>query len=239
MNDLPEQIKAVYVDNDSFKIVSIITALLAYVFIIAYKTNPYFNLVLPFQGKKQEKLDAYYQKSQLLVNLSSNVTDENKKTLEKLIKKINVTEPKKIYKISYDKFVSRGVGILVISILIFLGIGLANVDTWILSLAQAISYITSIIMAVLILTIYRDKVISNKEWKENEKEKNKKAIRLAVIHNSIDNYPPEPKVKFISSFPSEGFPSNLHTWVEFENKKYEIITDLNAEKLIKVTEIDI
>lgn len=241
IDKLPPEIQGIYVDSTHFFAVSIITAILSYIFIIAYKTNPYFTLTLPFQQGRQAARDAYRERLQLLYSIATTNSEENAtptESLTKIIKEVNETEPKKVYEISSSKFVSRGVTLLVFSSSVFLAIGISHATGSIASFLQAISYITSIIMAVLILTIYRDKVILNKEWKENEKNKNKKAMQLAIDHNSIDDYP-KPEVKFISSFFGEGFPGDLHTWVQFDTKKYEIITDSNAEKLIKVTEINI
>jgi hypothetical protein len=233
---LPSQIKNIYLAPKSFIGVSIVTLILSYVFIVSVNTNPFSTITLPLQRKKKAKYDEYIR----LINEASSVKQfvlgEQPSTVKineflENIEKDPVPPP---FAIRPNNRISICLSILTISTLTFVILGQLNYSLlW--AIVQSVSYIILIVSAVLILTLYRINTLNNKRFQRLQVQRTTIAIELAISNNCFAKIP---QVSFITCFEEPNF-GNYHVWAEYENKKYEIITDNSATKLIKFTEINI
>lgn len=226
---LPESLKNIYLQQNAFLGVSLVTLLLSYVAIVAYKARPWFTFVFPFHKKKMEEYNAWQQKMYQASSAMNFVNGEQAsvKKIEKFLKGLERKTVSRPFQINSENRIGILMIILFANSILFLVLGLSKASGWWATL-QSISYFFLIIFAVLVLVIYRDTTNNNKRFNENLKKRSEKAINLAINNNC---FTPRPTVKFISTHGGEGINNNF-VRVEFENEQYEICTDSEANKLI-------
>lgn len=229
---LPDSLKGLFLLQETFLAVSLVTLLMSYVSLIAYKAKPWFVFVLPIHKKKMQKYNDWqneiYQTTNEISQISNEHSQQNRVTelrskLDKLFRK-NIRQP---YKIDLENRIGVLLSLLFVNALAFLIIGLSNVEGfW--RIIQSLNYFFIIILSVLILVIYRDSSDNNKKYSENLRLSSDRAIQLAIKANCF-GLPPQ--VTFISTHGGAGIDNNF-VRVEFKNEQYEICTNSEASKLV-------
>lgn len=227
----------VFIAKEHFLGVSIITLLLSYIFIIAYLTKPYAELVLPFQGKRKKKLQDYYTKTKALNDLLNTirttfVSREQTETVNEQINKLE--QPARPVSINGENQVSVYFTVVLLSALIFISTSFLPDPNFVIGGIQSVAYMFLIAFAALMLTLYKKLIDQNREWKENNVDRTRKSIELAVSSNCFGNLP---QVKFIAQFESDGFPRVYHVIASYKESTYDIVTDANADYLISFEEL--
>ena len=233
---LPKQITSIFLSPKTFTAISIITLFLSYIAIIIVQGKPFATITLPFQNDRKIKYDEYLRKISEASGAKTFVVGEQAAVskIDNFLKKQNINPAKRPLQIRPDNVISNCVSVLIVSTLLFVVLGqLKYTEFW--AILQSISYVLLVVSAVLILTFYRINSLNNKRFLNLQKKRTGLAIDLAVINNC---FIPIPQVKFITCFEEAGF-GNYHVWVEYDSKKYEIITDNPANKLVSFTEINI
>ncbi len=229
---LPDSLKGLFLQQETFLAISLVTLLMSYVSLIAYKARPWFVFVLPIHKKQMQKYTDWQSKIYQTTNEISQISNDysqrsrvNKlrRELDKLYAK-NVKEP---YKINSENRVGVLLTLLFVNSLAFLIIGLSSAEGFWRTF-QSLNYFFIIILSVLILVIYRDSSDNNKRYSENLRLSSDKAIQLAINANCF-GLPPQ--VTFISTHGGAGIDNNF-VRVEYKDEEYEICTNNEATKLI-------
>lgn len=231
---LPEAVTAIFLAEEMFIGVSLVTLILSYVFIVAYQIRPWFSLTLPFQSKRVAEYQGYLnrlnQASELRKEManSSKAIDKKKlaefeKMLERAVKPPRALNP--------DNLLILLIAMVITSTVVFISLGIGASGGW-AEVLQAVCYVIIIAASTLILSIYKRISDNDREWSETRTARTQKAVQLATINNTFANLP---QVKYISSFENnQGLQVQYHVWVEYQEQKYEIITDNRADYLIAV-----
>ncbi len=226
---LPSSLKGIYLQQEAFLGVSLVTLLMCYVSIVAYKSRPWFVFVLPFRRKKmaeyEEAQRKIYEASSAINFVNGEMASLTKIT--KFIKGLNTAHPRRPFVVDADNRIGVFITVLFANVLLFLILGLNSSTGWLATL-QSVNYFFIIIFSVLVLVIYRDTTNNNKRYNEELRLSTSRAIDLAIRNNC---FTPQPQVKFISTHGGEGM-ANYVVQVEFEGDNYEICTNPNASKLI-------
>jgi len=229
---LPDSLKGLFVQQDNFLSVSLVTLLISYVSIVAYKARPGFVLVLPIHKKRMKKYQDWrgeiYQTTNEISQLANDYGQQMLvKKLRLKLEKLNTKKVGQPYKIDYENRIGVLVTVLFLNTFLFLTIGLAQAEGfW--STLQSLNYLLIIVISALVLVIYRDSSDSNKRYAEDLRLSSDKAIQLAINARCFGS---PPQVKFVSTHGGIGLDNNL-VRVEFNGDQYEISTNNNATKLI-------
>lgn len=232
---LPEGLTRLYVLPDTFLGASLITLMMSYISIIAFKTRPWSPIVLPFHKKQFNEYNdwqrrLYEVKSTLDAASKNQINDKLIKNYLDLLEKKSIKKP---FQIDSENRVSILMVLLFISVLGFLIIGL-NYSTGWLAIIQPVLYFFTIIISVLVLVIYRDTAQNSKRYSDLVAQSSQKAIELAIEANCFQE---KPQVKFISTHGGEGI-SDVFVRVEFKSNQYEIRTNYEVTKLIYCFKLD-
>lgn len=231
---LPPSLKSLFLQQDAFLGVSLITLVMSYAAIVAYKTKPWFSWV-PFYNKKRMQEYNEYQAKVYEVSSASKFVSGEQASLDKInkfLKELDIKAVKRPFRIDGENLLSVCMTILFANALLFLILGLAKVTGW-LAILQSTSYFFLIIFLVLILVIYRDTTNNNKRYKDDLKFATTRAIELAIKSNC---FTPQPQVKFISTHDNGLDRRNVR--VDFQDDEYEICTNSDATKLIYCYKLD-
>ncbi len=226
---LPDGLKDVFIQRDAFLGISLVTLVMSYISIVAYKARPWFTFVFPFHKKQMEKYNAWQQK-RYEASAAMNFVNGEQASEAKITEFLNGLDAKKVdrpFEINSENRIGIFLGLLFVNALAFLVLGLNKSSGW-LATAQSVNYFFMIIIAVLILVIYRDTTNSNKRYNDDLEMSTSRAIELAIRNNC---FTPQPQVKFISTHGGEGMNDNF-VRVEFDGDQYEIRTNPGATKLI-------
>jgi hypothetical protein len=228
----------VFLAKDQFLGVSIITVIVGYIFIIAYLSNPFGELVLLGQKKKQLTVQRYWNEKNRLENyLQFLNTFPNpqpsavKKTLSALLDLVQPKPPLVINQQNQGKVI---VSVVIISAIIFLSLGISHYSSPFTNILQAVSYVLLVTASALMLTIYKKNSDNNSYYRENRRTRVDKAIKLAIDANGFGNLP---QVTFISQEDVGQFNGSLRVRASYENKVFEIETDSEAQFLISVKDV--
>jgi hypothetical protein len=141
---LPDSLKGLFLSQDTFLSVSLITLLMSYVSLIAYKARPWSTIVLPIHRKQMKKYNDWQQEifqiNDEINKISNDYLQHNRLSklrskLDKLLSK-NIKQP---YQINSENRVGVLLTLLLINAIIFLVIGLSTTNhIW--STVQSISY---------------------------------------------------------------------------------------------------
>jgi hypothetical protein len=226
---LPEGLRSIFIQQQAFLGISLLTLFMSYISIVAYKARPWFTFVFPFHKKKMEAYNIWqqtmYQASAAMNFVSGEQASQQK--IEKFLKGLQAKSVNRPFQINSENRIGIFVGLLFISALVFLVLGLTEAEGWLAPL-QSLSYFFMIILAVLILIIYRDTTNNNRRYNEDLKLGTPRAIELAIQNNC---FAPQPQVKFISTHGGDGVNNNF-VRVEYNDEQYEICTNSGATKLI-------
>ena len=226
---LPDGLKSIFIQQYAFLGISLVTLVMSYISIVAYKARPWFSFVFPFHKKKMEEYNAWQQKM-YQASAAMNFASGEQASGEKIAKFLKGLETKRVdrpFEINSENRIGIFLALLFVNALAFLVLGLNNSTGWLATL-QSLNYFFIIVLAVLILVIYRDTTNNNKRYNEDLKQSSARAIELAIRNNC---FTPQPQVKFISTHGGEGMNNNF-VRVEFEGDQYEICTNPGASKLI-------
>ncbi len=232
---LPTGLKDIFIQQSAFLGVSLVTLVMSYISIVAYKARPWFNFVFPFHKKRMEDYNAWQQKM-YQASAAMNFVNGEQASEEKITKFLKGLETKKVsrpFQINNENRIGIFLGLLFVNALAFLVIGLTK-STGGLATLQSLNYFFIIILAVLMLVIYRDTTNNNKRYNDDLKLSTSRAIELAIRNNC---FTPQPQVKFISTHGGEGMNDNF-VRVEFGGEQYEICTNPGATKLIYCLKLD-
>lgn len=226
---LPSGLKSIYLQQEAFLGISLVTLVMSYVSIIAYKARPWFTFVFPFHKKRMEEYNLWQQKIYEASSAMNFVNGEQASVvkIENFLKGLQRKSISKPFQLNSENIVGIFFSILFINTLVFLILGLSNASgSW--AVLQSINYFFIIIFSVLILVIYRDTTNNNKRYNEDLRLSTSRAIDLAIKNNC---FTPQPQVRFISTHGGEGVNNNF-VRVEFEGQQYEICTNSGGSKLI-------
>lgn len=226
---LPSGLKSIYLQQDAFLGVSLVTLVMSYISIVAYKSRPWFTFIFPFHKQKMEEYNEWqkqvYEASSAMNFVSGEQVSEAK--IKKFLKGLEAKKVKRPFQVNSENRIGIFMGVLFINALSFLVLGLSNSSGW-LSTLQSINYFFLIIFSVLVLVIYRDTTNNSKRFNDDVKLSTSRAIELAVRSNC---FALQPQVKFISTHGGDGI-SNYFVRVEFEGDEYEICTNSGATKIV-------
>lgn len=225
---LPDSLTAIYLQQEAFLGVSLVTLVLSYVSIVAYKSRPWFVFVFPWHKKKMSAYNDWQQKMYEASSAMKVVQGEqpSKRKIELFLEELKKENLQRPFQINNENRIGIFVFLLFINAISFLIIGLSNNLNWLSSL-QSLNYFFMIILSVLILVIYRDTNNNNKRYNEELRIGTSRAINLAIDNNC---FMLKPQVKFISTHGGEGMDRFVR--VEFGEDQYEICTNSDATKLI-------
>lgn len=232
---LPDGLKSIFIQRQSFLGISLLTLFMSYISIVAYKARPWFIFVFPFHKKKMDEYNVWQQK----IYQSANVTktfDDSQTSLDKISKFLKDLEAKPVkrpFQINSENRIGIFLCLLFASALVFLILGLTN-SKGALATIQSLSYFFMIILAVLILIIYRDTTNNNRRYNDDLRFSTSRAIELAIQGNCFS---PRPQIKFISTHGGDII-NNNYVRVEFENEQYEICTNTDSTKLVYCFKLD-
>lgn len=231
LTQLPPSVKSTFLASEQFVSVSIITLIISYVTIIAFQAKPWFEIVLPFQGKKKRKYQDYIRRVNE-VSAASNFVSAEQATASKInefLERLEVEPVKEPSKLRRDNIISFGLIMIIINAVCFIIISfLGYSDLW--AALQSINYVFTVVFSVLVLSVYRNTVQNNLRFEEENKTKTQRAIELARSFNVFGELP---QVRVVESFEPSGFPSNLNIIAECKGTYYEIITDSSATKFLR------
>lgn len=234
---VPSGLQTIYILQEYFLGVSIVTLILSYMSILAYRSKPYVAFPLPWDRGKMQKYRDWSQKRyeavQELSALGNYPTASSKAKAEKKIEEIEDHQVKKPFEISSENRVSITMTLLIINVLLFVVIGLIQATGW-LAVLQSVNYMLSVTLSVVILVIYRDTTSNNRRYDNESKTAITRAIALAIELNSFSL---KPQVNFISVHGGDGL-NNLYVRVRYDGNEYEICTDSNAKKMIYCYKLD-
>jgi hypothetical protein len=229
----------VFLAKDKFVGISIITLIVSYVLIVAYLSNPYYELYLPNQQKKRKKMEEYWSKYNLIQyqinSLLNNPNPDEKKAIDLANRQVKLERPPAPLKIYQDNQVKVIVTIVILSAIIFVSGSFLNSENSLFQAIQAVSYILLVAFAAIMLTIYKKISDNSNHWKHNKKTRIDKAIKLAVDANGFTQLP---QVTFIKQSEVIGS-SEFTVTVEYNEDKFEITTDSEAEHLISITKLQV
>jgi hypothetical protein len=225
---LPDGLKTIYLQRNQFLGVSILTLVVSYVSLLAYRTRPWAVMTSPFSGKKLDAYNAWqlkkYEAGQVLNQITGKKLAES--AVNKYLKFID-KDVKRPFQINSENRVASLIILLFINSILFLMLGLANTSGW-LAILQSINYFFIIVISVLLLVIYRDTVANAKRYDEEKKQNSARAIDLAIRNNC---FTPQPQVKFISAYGGDGI-NNHYVRVQFQDDDYEICTNSSSSVLV-------
>lgn len=226
----------IFIAKEQFLGVSIVTLIVSYVFIIAYLSSPYKEFILPGQAKKTKKLQKYWNDRNILqtkLNTLIGLTSVTPNKVNKVLKDLQeLKQPDNPIKIDSQNQVSIVVGIVVVSTLVFVFLAFGPSDIWIVACLQSIAYVLLVVFSALMLTIYKRNSDNSSQWRENNRTRADRAIKLAIDANGFGNLP---QVTFVSQTETGNIGAELIVKAEYNNKKYEIVTDREAEFLKSIT----
>jgi hypothetical protein len=231
---LPDAFTNIFIASGNFVGISILTLIFSYVLIVSYWIKPWFTWTLPFQ-KRTVKYQGYIDRINSINDLKKEIVAEAGQLtasakINKLTKELNKPAVKPPIRITFDNLVPLLLVCIIVNVVCFIVLSGAGQKS-LSATVQSINYVFIVSLSALILTVYKKVSDNEKNWAEIRNGRTQKAIQLATINNTFANIP---QVKFISCFEDNGFPSNFHTWVEYNGQKYEIITDSRAESLVAV-----
>ncbi len=216
----PSTTSLIFLDKSTFLFSSIVTLIVSVIINIYIKGHPYFEITFPFQEKQNKKYSKYLQRLQ-----------ENK---QKNIKKaVNVVKRPKT--INQNQLVIYLAPIIFILGFIFIYIGLNGNPNNIslLVLLQAIIYSLFILATTLASSITYETQKRQAYWLGNRQKRISKAISLAIENNALDVIP---NIRFKYGYETRPFLGEFITVVEIGERKFQIVTDLEANILKSVTE---
>lgn len=226
----------IFIAKEQFLGISIITLIVSYVFIIAYLSSPYKELILPGQANKTKKLQKYWNDRNILqtklntfvglMGITPNMVNKVLKDLQEL------KQPDSPKKIDSQNQISIVVGIVVLSTLIFVVLAFGPKAGWIVACLQSIAYVLLVAFSALMLTIYKRNSDNNSQWRENNRTRADRAIKLAIDANGFGNLP---QVTFVSQIETGNIGAELIVRADYKNARYEIVTDREAEFLKSIT----
>jgi hypothetical protein len=232
---LPDGLKSIYIQQQTFLGISLVTLVMSYISIVAYKARPWFTFVFPFHKKKMEDYNAWQQKMYQASAAMNFVSGEqaSQQKITKFLKNLEAKSISRPFQINTENRIGIFLGLLFVNALAFLVLGLTGSTGWMATL-QSLNYFFMIILAVLILIIYRDTTNNNRRYNDDLKLSTPRAIELAIRSNC---FTPQPQIKFISTHGGEGVNNNF-VRVEFDGEQYEICTNPGATKLIYCLKLD-
>ncbi len=224
---------SVFIAKESFVGISIITLILSYIFIIAFLTAPYIEILLPFQKKKQKKLQEHWQKQNYLqqkINTLVSLPNVKPRIITEAYDNLmNSKQPENPLKIDSQNQVPVVVCSIVFVAVIFVVLAFVPNPSWLIAGMQSLAYILLIAFSALMLTIYKRISDNNANYKDNQRSRTEKAIKLAIDANGFGDLP---QVTFVNQQQIDGYGGNLSVTVSYKDEQYEIVTDDSAEYLV-------
>lgn len=150
--------------------------------------------------------------------------------VDTFLEKLKIDPVKPPLQIKADNIISICITFILINGISFVALGELRSQAELVAI-QSINYILFMVFSVLVLVVYYRMTMNNRGYEEDVRTRTQKAIDLAIFANCFE---PLPQVKLISSFDDNAAPSNYHVWVEYKGQKYEIVTDMRAQKIITV-----
>jgi len=232
---LPSSLKGIYLQQDLFLGVSLVTLIMSYIVIVAYKSKPYFVISSPFHKKKMNVYNDWQQGRYEASTAIKSVGSENPsaKKIKIFLESLNGKPLQRPFQIDSENRLSILISLLMINALMFLVVGLQGSTGWLLTL-QSINYFFIIIFSVLVLVIYRDTTNNSRRYEDELRHNTTRAIELAILNNC---FIPQPQIKFISTYGGSGLENNF-VRVQFHEDDYEICTNPAATKLIYCYKLD-
>ncbi len=175
---LPEQSKSIFLIKDYFLIVSIVSAVFAYLLIIGFKNTVYFQFT--FNRKRNRKYKKYLNKIDTSIYNDEEVRENTKKYY---------SEPP--YWINSGNIYYLLIPVLLILILLFLGIGLffKNEPNNLLIFTQMICYILLVALTSLTLAAFYINDSNNKKRETIKKEKYRRITQLLYETRALPEFP--------------------------------------------------
>lgn len=227
----------VFLANDLLTVTSIITLIVSYMLILAYLHNPFGELVIPTQKKRQLAMQEYWnERNRLELYLGSllNTPGADKTVRKALNKLIDLKQPKPPIKIDPQNQAKVVVMIIVITAILFLALGVGRFSGPFINITQVVMYVLFVSFSALMLTIYKKNSDNNSRYIENVRMRANRAIKLAIDANEFG---PLPQVTFMSQEETGPYNSGFKVVVSYKRKSYEIITDREAQYLQSVRKV--
>jgi len=213
-NQLPEEIRKIYVQQETFLVTSIVALLFSIFIMLAYRSYPHFNI--PLNKKK------YYT---WLINRAKKNTDD--RGFQK--------EP---FKFTPSNVAGGCMALFLLIAYFFIFIGLSytpSTITPVFSAFQSLSYILIITMTVYLLSHFAYKEGSAKTWEYIIENRIQSVINLAISHNGFDEYPNPKFISLIENVNND--PSKIAVRVKIREKDYIIVAGVKGEILYNVSEV--
>lgn len=230
---LPDAFTSLFVAQDKFVGISVITLLISYILIISYLIRPWFNWVIPFQ-KRSTEYEKYLTKLNQRTELRKEIVKDSSSSDEKMKKFASLLECEPVkppMRIDQSNLAFICLFLILTNTASFVWMSFYpyySFAGWL----QSINYMLIVALSALVLTIYKKLSDNEKDWTEVRETRVQKAIDLARLSNCFSDIP---QVKFISAFENmDSFPNKFHVWVDYNGQKYEIITDPRAKELTAV-----
>jgi len=226
----------VFLAKEQFLGISIITLIVSYILIVAYLAKPYGELLLPGQKRKNKRLQEYWSERNIIqskVNVLATAANFDPRVFSKAIKELqDLKQPEAPKKINQDNHVSIAVWFVIICALSFVILSFVLNGGWIIACIQALCYILLVSFAALMLTIYKKINDNSSQYRENNRTRADKAIKLAIDANGFAELP---QVTFISQTDVGDFGSQFKVTASYKDDIFDIVTNREAEFLISVT----
>jgi hypothetical protein len=234
---LPETFTQIFKANEYFLGISIVTLVVSYSLIIAYRSKPWFQLTVPFQRSAVREYDEYVAKINDLTDAVKEAKAEYNRQDEakfsKQLRTLKAVKPPRY--INPQNIISICTTIILLSSTLFIAIGQSYEPEYLWRMLQSISYILLVAFTALALSVYYRSSNEDRVRSHEQTVKTSKAIDMAIKSNCFGDIP---QVKFISTYDDLQLPNNSHYLVEYGSKRYEITTDYKATKLVSVYELE-
>jgi len=217
-NKIPFFVDKVLLAKDQFVTASIVTMVLSLLVLLAYSVEPYISITLNFWVLKKYR--------EYLKKISSTKSEKTR------LKIPPVDPPKTLNARSIAKYL---IFILIVFVILFLYLGSRYQGLspmpfepafW-----QLIIYIIFITILVFVLSVFTRELINANSYKETIATRARRAIDLALFHNS---FPEQNRIQFVYSHETGGFPNKFVVGIKIDDKSYEIITDWEASVVERV-----
>lgn len=221
---LPSNLSGIFLGQDIFFFVSVITLILSLLVIFWYRATPYFRWLPPWKAKDQKEYSQFLRDTDPRLH-----TPEEIKKVKTVVPPPEVTAP----------FVAAlAIPVVFILGIAFVWIGLANQvnpPVW-LQAIQSSLYVLTIVLCAFSATHYYLALEGQKEWKWTNQTKIQRAIQLAIENNG---FPEMPRIDYLASGEPQPmtFPPVFYVVVNVKGRRYSIKTDQRAEILMSVDDV--
>ena len=117
LTQLPDSVKSTFLASEQFVSVSIVTLIISYVTIIAFQAKPWFEIIIPFQGKKLRKYKDYIRRVNEVSAAQNFVSGEQATAskLNKFLRELEVESVSEPMKLERNNIISYGLIIIILN----------------------------------------------------------------------------------------------------------------------------